>query len=281
MLSKNNKAPGPDNIPAEALKADVETSWQILSDLFGRIWKEEDLPGEWKAGHLVKIPKKGSLSLCNNYRGTMLLSVPGKILNRIILQHLKTAVDAELRDNQAGFRQNRSCADQIATLRIILEQPQEFKSPLYTVFLDFRESKVWNLEVLLQLTRHYDKPEKFSTIIKNTYSGMQCRIIHEGQLTEAFHITTGVRQGCLLSPLLFLLAVDWIMRQATENRPNGIQWTLFTQLDNLDFTDDISLLSQNHQQMQEKLREVEQKSAETGLHISTTTKVQTERHWPA
>lgn len=52
-------------------------------------------------------------------------------------------------------------------------------------------------------------------------------------------------------------------------------------LDNLDFADYITLLPQNHQQMQEKLREVEQKVAETGLHISTTTKVQTERHWPA
>ena len=89
-------------------------------------------------------------------------------------------------------------------------------------------------------------------------------------MTEAFHITTGVRHGCLLSPLLFLLVVDWSMRWATEHRRNGIQWTLFTQLDNLDFTDDIALLSQNHQQMQDKLREVEQKAAETGLHISRT-----------
>ena len=65
--------------------------------------------------------------------------------------------------------------------------------------------------------------------------------------------------------------VDWIMRQATDNRHNGIQWTLFTQLDDLDFVDDIALLSQNqyHKQMQEKLRAVEQKAAETGLHIST------------
>ena len=52
-------------------------------------------------------------------------------------------------------------------------------------------------------------------------------------------------------------------------------------LENLDFADYITLLPQNHHQMQEKLREVEQKAAETGLHISTTAKVQTERHWPA
>ena len=50
---------------------------------------------------------------------------------------------------------------------------------------------------------------------------MQSKIIHEGKLTEPFDIITGMRQGCLLSPLLFLLAVDWIMRQGTINRRNA------------------------------------------------------------
>jgi hypothetical protein len=67
----------------------------------------------------------------------MLLSVYGKVLNRVMLQRLRIAVDDKLRDNQAGYRQNRSCADQIATLRIILEQSHEFNSSLYTVFVDF------------------------------------------------------------------------------------------------------------------------------------------------
>ena len=123
-MLKNNKAPGPDNIPAEALKADIETSTQMLYELFGKIWEEEEVPLEWKEGHMVKLPKKGNLSICDNYRGIMLLSVPGKVLNRVMLNRLKNAIDEKLRDNQAGFRQNRSCADQIATLRIILEQSQ-------------------------------------------------------------------------------------------------------------------------------------------------------------
>ena len=66
--------------------------------------------------------------------------------------------------------------------------------------------------------RHYGIPEKFIAIIRNTYTGMQSKVIHEGQLTEAFDITTGVRHGYLLSPLLFLLAVDWIMKKATNGR---------------------------------------------------------------
>lgn len=81
---------------------------------------------------------------------------------------------------------------------------------------------------------------------------MTCRVIHEGQLTDAFCVQTGVRQGFLLSPFLFLLAMDWMMKQSTADKKNGIQWTMWTQLNDLDFADDLALLSHMQQQMQEK-----------------------------
>ena len=175
-----------------------------------------------------------------------MLSVPGKVLNRVMLQRLKTAVDDKLRDNQAGFRQNRSCEDQLVTLRIILEQSHEFNSSLYTVFVDFTKAfDSLDREVLCQLMRYYGIPQKFIAIIRNTYIGMQSKVIHEGQLAEAFDMTTGVRQSHFLSHLLFLLVVDWIMKKATDGRRNGIQWTMLNQLDDLDFADDLALLSQS------------------------------------
>ncbi|VDP52097.1 unnamed protein product [Schistosoma mattheei] len=73
---RSGKAAGPDNIPTEALKADVATSASILHILFGEIWDEGQVPVEWKEGLLVKIPKKGDFSKCDNYRGITLLSVP-------------------------------------------------------------------------------------------------------------------------------------------------------------------------------------------------------------
>ncbi|KAL3863347.1 hypothetical protein ACJMK2_005107, partial [Sinanodonta woodiana] len=128
---KSGKSAGPDNIPAEALKADVETSVELLYPLFCKIWEDEEVPADWREGYLVKIPKKGDLSSCSNYRGITLLSIPGKVFNRILLNRMKEAVDPHLRDQQAGFRKERSCTDQIATLRIILEQSLEWNSPLY------------------------------------------------------------------------------------------------------------------------------------------------------
>ena len=105
---------------------------------------------------------------------------------------------------------------------------------------------------LWKLLRHYGVPEKITALIRNSYEGMTCRVVHGQQLTEGFQILTGVRQGCLLSPFLFLLAIDWIMKKTTEQGKNGIQWTLWTQLEDLDFADDIALLSHTQQQMQAK-----------------------------
>jgi len=87
-------------------------------------------------------------------------------------------------------------------------------------------------------------------------------------LSESFKVKTGVRQGCLLSSFLFFLVIDWIMKTTTTGRTNGIQWTLWTQLDDLDFADDLALLSLSHSQMQDKTTRLETISAGTGLKIS-------------
>ena len=91
----------------------------------------------------------------------MLLSVPGKVLNRVLLERMKAAVDPKLRDQQAGFRRNRSCADQIASPRIIVEQSLKWNSPLYINFIDFEKAfNSVDRETLWKLLRHYGVPEK-------------------------------------------------------------------------------------------------------------------------
>nr|KAG5704618.1 hypothetical protein BaRGS_031882 [Batillaria attramentaria] len=174
-----------------------------------------------------------------------------------------------LRDQQAGFRRNRSCADQIASLRIIVEQSLEWNSPLYINFIDYEKAfDSVDREALWKLLRHYGVPGKIISLIQCTYKDMSCRIAHAGQLSESFEVKTGVRQGCLLSPFLFLLVIDWIMKTTTTGRKNGIQWTLWTQLDDLDFADDLALLSHSHSQMQDKTTCLEATSAGTGLKIN-------------
>nr|KAG5704999.1 hypothetical protein BaRGS_022841 [Batillaria attramentaria] len=109
----------------------------------------------------------------------MLLSVPGKVLNRILLERMREAVDPMLRDQQAGFRRNRSCADQIASLRIIVEQSLEWNSPLYINFIDYEKAfDSVDREALWKLLRHYGVPGKIISLIQCTYQDMSCRIAH-------------------------------------------------------------------------------------------------------
>ena len=76
---------------------------------FGTIWTTAKLPSEWHHSTLVKLFKKGDATLCNNWRGISLLSIPGKLLSHIILSRIQRHLDEYLRDEQHGFRPNRSC----------------------------------------------------------------------------------------------------------------------------------------------------------------------------
>ena len=270
-LLKTGKAPGPDEIPAEAIKADMETSIEMLYDLIGKIWDTDEIPIGWNEGYLVMIPKKERRptrmqELQRNYAAISAWNSP----QQNHMGNLKNEVDNILKDHQAGFLQDRGCIDQIATLRIIVEQSMEFDSSLYINFVDYEKAfDSLDRDTLWKLLQHYGIPEKIITLIRNTYDGMTYKVTHAGRLTESFQVKTGVRQGCLLSPFMFLVAIDWIMKTTPKNRRNGIQWTLWSQLVDLDFADDLALLSHSHEQMQEKTDLLNLVSAQTGLRLRT------------
>jgi hypothetical protein len=100
---KNGKVPGIDNIPPDILTA------KLLHPLMIKIWQEEKYPNDWNKGIVIKLPKKGYLSNCNNWRGIALLPIASKVFSRIILNRIQDPVDKSIRKEQAGFRANRSC----------------------------------------------------------------------------------------------------------------------------------------------------------------------------
>ena len=125
-MLKNGKAAGLDGVPAEALKVNMVSTANILHSLFKKIWDKAEAPDEWKEGFIIQFPKTSNLRECDNYRGITILSVPGKMFSRRLLDRMKTtAVDAKIRHTQVGFHKDRSRIDQIFTTRIILEQALE------------------------------------------------------------------------------------------------------------------------------------------------------------
>ncbi|KAI8514548.1 hypothetical protein Bbelb_071390 [Branchiostoma belcheri] len=241
---KNRKAPGIDAIQAELLKADCATATLLLTDLFAKIWEHEVIPQDWEKGLIFKIPKKGVLSNCDNWRGITLLSIPSKVFCRILLKRIDSALDTKLREEQAGFRKARGCSDQIFALRNIIEQCVEWNSPLLINFIDFQKAfDSVHRESLWKILRAYGIPQKIVSMIGKFYEHFECSVITESSLSKPFYVKSGVRQGCILSPILFLITIDWVMRETTSDRPRGIKWTLNTYLEDLDFADDLAVLS--------------------------------------
>ena len=187
----------------------------------------------------------------------MLLSVTSKVLSRVILNRLSETSDTLLRKEQAGFRKGRSCADQIFTLRQIVEQSNEWNTTIYANFIDFAKAfDSINRPALWRILSHYGIPDKMISIIKLMYTEFKAQVICGPSLTQEFAIQTGVKQGCLLSPLLFSFCIDWLMRETTRNSKRGITWTFTESLEDLDFADDIALLAHRYQDIQNKTNDI-------------------------
>ena len=263
---KNGKAPGHDNLNAELFKADPELAATILTPLFTKIWEQEEILTDWSRGVIIKIPKKGSLSDCNNWRGITLLSVPSKIFCKVIIQRIIQAVDDLLRNEQSGFRKGRGCTDNIFTLRNILKQCSDWNRELYVNFIDHEEAfDSIHRDSLWQILRAYGIPQRIINIIKCFYSNFTC-CIDQGDLS--FEVKTGIRQGCVMSSMLFNIAIDWVLCRTMEDQRRGIRWTPFTILEDLDFADDLALLSHTRQHIQEKTDRLSMFSNQVGLRIS-------------
>ena len=267
---KNNKAPGADNIAAEMLKADVGTVTELLHPIIQEVWETEIIPEEFTDALIIKLAKKGDLTICSNWRGITLLNTINKILSIIIHERISKVLEPVIRKQQAGFRPHRSCIDNINTLRIIMEQSVELNSPLYLLFVDFKQAfDSLDRNVMWKILSSYGIPTKILNIIIGLYRSGKCRIVHRGKLGRWFTVDSGVKQGCVLSPLLFLIVLDWVMRKVNTGE-RGIQWTLTERLEDIDFADDLALLAQRASDIEVTLRRLEKYAGQVGLKINAT-----------
>ena len=102
---KNGTAGGVDSLTVESLKADFETSVDVLYYFLHKVWEQEQIPGDWQLGLIVKLPKKGDLTECNNWRGVTLMVVAAKVLGRIITTRIRDGIETNcVKSRQAPER---------------------------------------------------------------------------------------------------------------------------------------------------------------------------------
>ncbi|KAI8433746.1 hypothetical protein MSG28_015725 [Choristoneura fumiferana] len=221
---KNKKAVGVDNIPGELLRYGGEQMHSHIWQLFERIWNEEKVPPGFGVSCIKTLYKnKGDRSDCDSYRGISLLSVPGKVFARVLLNRLIPVSEALLPETQFGFRPDRGTCEAIFSIRQLQEKSREQGQPLYLCFVDLEKAfDCVPREALWTILAKIGCPEKFIRMIRLLHDKMTCCVSIDGEQSGFFPVSCGVKQGCVLAPTLFALYFAVAVREVLEQSLNGI-----------------------------------------------------------
>lgn len=268
LKSAMRKAPGPDAVTAELLRFGGEMTLTRLHEICAEVWDTGDWPEEWTQSIFIPLPKKGDLLQCSNYRTIALVSHASKILLRVILERMNSKLETEIAQEQAGFRPQRGTRDQILNLRIILEKARERNQPLYMCFIDFtkafdfiRHDQLW----LTMLDMGF--PPQLIQLLRSLYKKQHAAVRTDGLVSTLFRVGRGVRQGCNLSPCLFNILAEQVMRKALWGFTGGFRIGGRT-ISNLRYADDIVLLTTSPAELQELVNRVENVAAEYNMRIN-------------
>ena len=232
----------------------------------------------WRQSCIIPSPKKSDLRLATNYRGISLTSNAAKIYNKLLLHRIRPVLENILRDNQNGFREKRSTAAQIFTLRRITEGVKRKQIPAVIIFVDF--SKAFDSidrSKMEQILEAYGIPNKIIKAIMIMYKNTRAFVRSPDGDTEIFDIIAGVSQEGTLAPYLFIIVLDYVLRNLDQNKNLG--FTLGKQLSrrypgemltDTDFADDLALLSDKIGNTENLLNILETAAASVGLYMNAT-----------
>ncbi|EYB93809.1 hypothetical protein Y032_0178g644 [Ancylostoma ceylanicum] len=254
---KAGKASGPDGIPVEAWRSLGELGVRWLTMFFNNITRSEKIPEAWKDSIIVPIFKrKGDAVNCVNYRGIKLIAHTMKIYERLLDTRLRDMV--EIASDQFGFVQERSTIDAIFIARQVMEKYREKNKPCHLAFLDLEKAYDRLLRAeLWEVMRERGIPEYMVRTVQVMYDGSTARVRTSHGITSKFDITVGVHQGSALSPFLFIMTLDTVVKHLLEGPP-------FTLL----YADDVALIADSRAELQLKIQKWQSALADAGLKLN-------------
>ena len=162
-------------------------------------------PKDWQTGVVVPLYKKGDQKDCGNYRGITLLSLPAKVYAKVLERRCRAIVDSRVQDEQCGFRNGRSTTDQLFTLHQLFEKSWEYAKEVYMCFVDLEKAYDRVPREKLWRCMKYGIDGQLLRVIKSLYGNCRSCVRVRGKMSECFNVNCGLRQGCALSPLLFIM----------------------------------------------------------------------------
>jgi hypothetical protein len=263
---KAGKAVGPDEIPAEALKAMDSVNIEHLTSLCNRIYLSGYIPVEMRNSVFIPIAKKVKAQHCSDYRAISLMSHVTKLILKIIQQRISNRVEAEISRLQSGFRAGTGTREGIFHLRILTERALQVNREVFACFIDY--SKAFDCikhEQLIHILKAIGVDDRDLKIITGLYWQQKGCVRTGHGLSREFQIKRGVRQGCVLSPSLFNLYVEQIFR-AVEDKKGIVVGGI--NINNLRYADDTVLISDSEQNLQVLLNAVNEEGEKWGMKIN-------------
>ena len=184
--------------------------------------KNSAVAQDWNRSVFTPIPKKGNAKECSNYHTIVVISHASKIMLKILQARLQQYVNHKLPDVQAGFRKVRGTRDQIANICWIIKKAREFQENIYFCFSDY--GKAFNCvdhNKLLKILKEMGIPDHLTCLLRNLYADQEATVRTGHGTKDWLQIGKGVRQVCILSPCLFNLYAEYILRNAGLEEPQA------------------------------------------------------------
>ena len=178
-------------------------------------------------------------------------------------------MNCELPGVQAGFRKGRGTRDQIANIHGIIKKAGEFQKNIYFCFTDYAKAfdcvdhnKLW------KILKEMGMPDHLTCLLRNLYAGQEAAVRTGHGTTDWFQIGKGGCQGCILSPCLFNLYAEYVMRNARlDEAQAGIKFA-GKSINNLRYADDTTLMAESKEELKSLLMNVKEESEKTGLKLN-------------
>ena len=249
---KNNKASGNDSISNEMLKSMKKIVSSLIAELFNKIKLTEYYPELWEVGTITPLHKTDDIGNPDNYRGITLNSCLSKLFTKIMNDRLdKYIEDNNLIDyNQIGFRKDFRASDHVFVIKTLIEKYLSTGKRLYMCFIDFKKAydTIWREGLFYKLLKQ-GISKTFVRLLINIYSRQRSCVNLGENVTKQFNTSTGLKQGCNLSPNLFNLFIQDITKCFNDSKCDPAR-LISENINCLLYADDLVLISETPEGLQ-------------------------------